>query len=214
MALLAWVRGERRRARELWRSARALKRRFNRDFWMEEEGFYALALDPEKRPVRAVTSNVGHCLATGILDRARLPRVVDRLFAPDTFSGWGIRTLSSRHAAYDPLSYHRGTVWAVENATICFGLRRFGFDAEAVRLARAMFDLAGLCTRSSSIRCCPNGCPPSVSMASGSAARPRRSTSGATTAGARTRAWWRRTVLCTWSASRRRRRSASGWDGG
>jgi glycogen debranching enzyme len=146
MALLAWVRGQRRWARELWRSARALKRRFNRDFWIEDEGFYALALDPEKRPVRAVSSNVGHCLATGILDRERLPRVVDRLFAPDMFSGWGIRTLSARHAAYDPLSYHRGTVWAVENATICFGLRRFGFDAEAVRLARAMFDLAGLYT--------------------------------------------------------------------
>jgi glycogen debranching enzyme len=93
-----------------------------------------------------VTSNVGHCLATGILDRERLPRVVARLFAPDMFSGWGIRTLSSRHAAYNPLSYHLGTVWAVENATICFGLRRFGFDAEAVRLARALFDLASLYT--------------------------------------------------------------------
>jgi glycogen debranching enzyme len=144
MAGLAWVKGERRWARELWRSARALKRRFNRDFWMEEEGFYALALDPDKRPVRAVTSNVGHCLATGILDRNRLPRVIERLFAPDMFSGWGIRTLSSRHAAYNPLSYHLGTVWAVENATICFGLRRFGFEAEAVRLAEALFELAGL----------------------------------------------------------------------
>ena len=146
MAMLAWVKGERKWARELWRSARALKKRFNRDFWMEDEGFYALALDPGKRPVRAVTSNVGHCLATGILDRERLPRVVARLFAPDMFSGWGIRTLSSRHAAYNPLSYHLGTVWAVENATICFGLRRFGFDAEAVRLARALFDLASLYT--------------------------------------------------------------------
>ena len=144
MAGLAWVKGERRWARELWRSARALKRRFNRDFWMEEEGFYALALDPDKRPVRAVTSNVGHCLATGILDRTRLPKVIERLFAPDMFSGWGIRTLSSRHAAYHPLSYHLGTVWAVENATICFGLRRFGFEAEAVRLAEALFELASL----------------------------------------------------------------------
>ncbi len=146
MAVLAWFRGERRWARELWRSARALKQRFNRDFWMEDEGFYALALDPDKRLVRAVTSNVGHCLATGILDRDRLPRVVERLFAADMFSGWGIRTLSTRHAAYNPLSYHLGTVWAVENATICFGLRRFGFEAEAVRLARALFDLAALYT--------------------------------------------------------------------
>ncbi|PYQ53633.1 MAG: hypothetical protein DMF78_08470 [Acidobacteria bacterium] len=146
MAVLAWVKGERVWARELWRAARDLKRRFNRDFWMEQEGFYGLALDPDKRLVEAVTSNVGHCIATGIISRDRLDRVVERLFAPDLFSGWGIRTLSTRHAAYDPLSYHRGTVWAVENATTCFGLRRFGFDAEAVRLARALFDLAALYT--------------------------------------------------------------------
>jgi glycogen debranching enzyme len=111
---------------------------------MEDEGFYGLALDPEKRLVRAVTSNVGHCLAAGVLQRHRLPRVVERLFAPDLFSGWGIRTLSTRHAAYNPLSYHLGTVWAVENATICFGLRRFGFEEEAMRLARALFELATL----------------------------------------------------------------------
>jgi glycogen debranching enzyme len=146
MAGLAWVKGDRAWARELWRAARALKARFNRDFWMEEQGFYGLALDPEKRLVRAVTSNVGHCLATGILRRDRLPRVVERMFQPDLFSGWGIRTLSTRHVAYNPLSYHLGTVWAVENATICFGLRRFGFAAEAARLARALFDLAGLYT--------------------------------------------------------------------
>jgi len=144
MAVMAWVRGERTWARELWRSARALKERFNSDFWMEDEGFYGLALDPDKRLVRAATSNVGHCLAAGIVRRDRLTRVVDRLFQPDLFSGWGIRTLSSRHAAYDPLSYHRGTVWAVENGTICFGLRRFGFATESARLARALFELAAL----------------------------------------------------------------------
>jgi glycogen debranching enzyme len=146
MAGLAWVKGERAWARELWRAARALKARFNRDFWMEEEGFYGLALDPGKRLVRAATSNVGHCLATGILARERLPRVVERMFQPDLFSGWGVRTLSTRHVAYNPLGYHLGTVWAVENATICFGLRRFGFEAEALRIARALFDLAGLYT--------------------------------------------------------------------
>jgi glycogen debranching enzyme len=144
MAGLAWVKGDRVWARELWRAARALKARFNRDFWMEDESFYGLALDPQKRLVRAVTSNVGHCLATGILRRDRLPRVVERMFQPDLFSGWGIRTLSTRHAVYNPLSYHLGTVWAVENATICFGLRRFGFEAEAATVARALFDLAGL----------------------------------------------------------------------
>ena len=94
--------------------------------------------------MRALTSNVGHCLACGIFDRERLPAVVGRLFAPDMFSGWGIRTLSSDHAFYNPLSYHRGTVWAVEQATIVFGLRRFGFDARALDLAEAQFDLARL----------------------------------------------------------------------
>jgi glycogen debranching enzyme len=142
MGLLAWVKGERAWARELWRSARDLKRRFNRDFWMADEGFYCLALDAEKKQVRAVTSNVGHCLACGIVARDRLPAVVSRLMAPDMFSGWGIRTLSTDHVSYNPLSYHLGSVWAVENATICFGFRRYGFDAEAARLAEGLLSLA------------------------------------------------------------------------
>lgn len=144
MAALAWMLGDRSEAAALWQSAAALKARFNRDWWVEEEQSFALAMDPDKQLVRAVTSNVGHCLATGIIDRDRLPAVVGRLFAPDMFSGWGIRTLSSAHAFYNPLSYHRGTVWAVEQGTILFGLRRFGFDARAHDLAHAMFDLAQL----------------------------------------------------------------------
>jgi glycogen debranching enzyme len=143
-AAMAWMIGERTLARDYWRSAAELKMRFNRDWWIEPEGFFALALDPEKRPVRAVTSNVGHCLATGIVASDHLRPVVDRLFAPDMFSGWGIRTLSSAHRYYNPLSYHRGTVWAVEQATILFGLRRFGFHAQAHDLALALFDLAQL----------------------------------------------------------------------
>jgi glycogen debranching enzyme len=111
---------------------------------MEDERFIALALDPDKRQVRAVTSNVGHCLACGVIDRERLPAVVDRMFEPDLFSGWGIRTLSTKHAFYNPISYHRGTVWGVEQATIVFGLRRFGFDAQALHLTQAMFELAQL----------------------------------------------------------------------
>jgi glycogen debranching enzyme len=89
-----------------------------------------------------LTSNVGHCVATGIVDAEHLPPVVGRMFAPDLFSGWGVRTLSSSHAFYNPLSYHRGTVWAVEQGTIVFGLRRFGFDARALDLTRALFDLS------------------------------------------------------------------------
>jgi glycogen debranching enzyme len=143
-AVLSWVMGERDSARELWRSAKDLKARFNRDWWVEHENFIALALDPDKQLVSAVTSNVGHCIACGIIDDEHLPRVVGRAFAPDLFSGWGIRTLSTQHASYNPLSYHLGSVWAVENATIAFGLRRFGFDARATELARAQFDLARL----------------------------------------------------------------------
>lgn len=144
MGALAFMSGERRDATAYWTSAADLKARFNRDWWMETEGFFALALDRNKRLVRAITSNVGHCLATGIIDSTHLSRVVGRLFAPDMFSGWGIRTLSSSHKFYNPLSYHRGTVWAVEQGTILFGLRRFGFDARAHDLASALFDLAQL----------------------------------------------------------------------
>ena len=142
MAVLCLAMGESREARHHFHSAAALKERFNRDWWMADQRYFALALDPDKRQVRAVTSNVGHCLACGIIDRDHLPAVVGRMFAPDVFSGWGIRTLSSDHAFYNPLSYHRGTVWAVEQGTILFGLRRFGFDARALDLARALFDLA------------------------------------------------------------------------
>ena len=142
MALLCWIMDAREDAAAYRAGASALKERFNRDWWVEDDQFIALALDPDKRQVRAATSNVGHCLACGIIDRQRLPALVGRMFAPDLFSGWGIRTLSSNHAFYNPLSYHRGTVWAVEQATTIFGLRRFGFDARAHDLIQALFDLA------------------------------------------------------------------------
>ena len=147
MSVLSWKRGERAEARALWRSAAALKERFNRDFWVEEEGCVGLALDPDKRLVRTVTSNAGHCLASGIVSDEHVPRLVDRLFRPDMFSGWGIRTLSSRHPLFNPLGYHLGSVWAVENATIALGLRRFGFRRRAAQLARGLFDLAHLYPR-------------------------------------------------------------------
>jgi glycogen debranching enzyme len=144
MAVLSWVMDAPNDAKAHWSSATELKRRFNRDWWMEDDGFIALAMDPDKRLVRAVSSNVGHCVAAGIVSDEHLPRVVGRLFAADMFSGWGVRTLSAGHVAYNPLSYHLGSVWAVENATIAFGLRRFGFDERALELSRAMFDLAAL----------------------------------------------------------------------
>ena len=143
-AVLSWATGARDDAKAYWDSAMNLKERFNRDWWVEADQCVALALDQEKRLVRAVTSNAGHCLAAGIVSDEHLPPLVGRLFAPDMFSGWGIRTLSTAHTSYNPISYHLGTVWAVENATTVFGLRRFGFDTRAVDLSRALFDLAAL----------------------------------------------------------------------
>jgi glycogen debranching enzyme len=138
MAVFAALLGEPVRAAAHWNSAKDLKNRFNRDFWMDGENCVALGLDAEKRQIRSIASNAGQALATGIVNDEHLPRLVRRLFASDIFSGWGIRTLSSGNAAYNPLSYHLGSVWPVENATLLFGLRRFGFDAEALRLARAL----------------------------------------------------------------------------
>ena len=143
-AVLSWVMGARDDAKAYWQSAAELKKRFNRDWWVEADQCVGLAMDAEKRVVRAVTSNAGHCIAAGIVDDEHLPPLVGRLFAPDMFSGWGIRTLSTEHTSYNPISYHLGTVWAVENATTVFGLRRFGFDTRAVELTRALFDLAAL----------------------------------------------------------------------
>lgn len=143
-AVMSWVMGTQDDAKAYWSSAMDLKERFNRDWWVEDDRCVALALDQDKRYVRACSSNAGHCIASGIVSDAHLPPLVGRLFAPDMFSGWGIRTLSTEHVAYNPVSYHLGSVWSVENATTIFGLRRFGFDTRAVELSRAMFDLAEL----------------------------------------------------------------------
>src|SRR5918992_22634 len=97
------------RAAELRERARRLYERFNDDFWWEAEGTYYLGLDGEKRPIRSVASNAGHCLASGIVPPDRAGRVVDRLMAPDMFSGWGIRTLSTKHPGYNPYEYHLGS---------------------------------------------------------------------------------------------------------
>ncbi|HET8548683.1 MAG TPA: amylo-alpha-1,6-glucosidase, partial [Bryobacteraceae bacterium] len=142
MAVLAGVLGHGAEALGWWRAAGALRERFNRAFWMAEEGSVALGLDSDKRQIRSVTSNAGQCIATGIVAEEHMPRLVRRLFEPDLFSGWGIRTLSTENPSYNPLDYHLGSVWLIENATIVFGLRRFGFDERALELARALYDLA------------------------------------------------------------------------
>jgi len=144
MALAFAAVGEHARAADLRAQADALKRRFNDRFWLEPERFVALALDPNKRPVRSIASNPGACLAYGILDADKARAVAERLMAPDMFSGWGIRTLSSEHPAYNPLAYHLGTVWPFENATTGFGFKRYGFDSMLHRLAKGLFDATEL----------------------------------------------------------------------
>jgi glycogen debranching enzyme len=120
--------------------ARRLRTAWHEAFWIEQDGFYAMALDPAKRPVRSIGSNPGHVLAAGLVAVECARQVAERLMAPDLFSGWGIRTRSSDHPSYNPLTYHLGTVWPVENATIALGFKRYGLDEHVEQLATAMFE--------------------------------------------------------------------------
>lgn len=124
--------------------ARDFRERFNAAFWMEDECFYAMGMDRDKRLIRSIASNGGHVLSTGIVDGARAPTVANRLLANDMFSGWGVRTLSARHPAYDPWSYHRGSVWPAENAFFVYGMARYGLYEQMHVLARAQFEAAAL----------------------------------------------------------------------
>jgi glycogen debranching enzyme len=142
MAILSLFMRERRNAKRLWNEAVQLKERFNRDFWMEDQGVVCFGLDSKKQQIRSVVSNAGHCLASGIVSDDKIPRLVQRLFEADMFSGWGIRTLSTNNPAYNPIDYHLGSVWTVENGTILLGLRRYGFDDRTIQLIRALYDLA------------------------------------------------------------------------
>ena len=134
--------GEPARAAGLRAQAATLRAAFNDAFWNAEEQFFALALDGRKAQVASVTSNPAHCLYCGIADDDKARTVAERLMAPDMFSGWGIRTLSSESPAYNPMSYHNGSVWPHDNAIAAAGLKRYGLDADAARIAGAMFDVA------------------------------------------------------------------------
>jgi glycogen debranching enzyme len=123
------------------RAAR-LKSQFNEQFWLPEHGYYAVALDARKRPVDACASNMGHGLLFGLIDEDKAPLVVERLMSPEMFSGWGVRTLASDMGAYNPASYHNGSVWPHDNAIIAAGLLRYGFVAEAQRIATALLEAA------------------------------------------------------------------------
>ena len=118
-------------ADELEKQAADLKRRFNRDFWVEDGEYFALALDTDGKQVDALASNNGHLLWSGIVDKSKAKAVVRHLMGPRLFSGWGVRTLAEGEARYNPIGYHVGTVWPFDNSFIAWGLRRYGFKEEA-----------------------------------------------------------------------------------
>ncbi|WP_274529404.1 amylo-alpha-1,6-glucosidase [Micromonospora cabrerizensis] len=129
-------------ADQLEREAASLYDRFNRDFWLEDRGYYALALDHDGTPVDSLSSNIGHLLWSGIVPPERARRVVEHLMGPALFSGWGVRTLAEGQRRYNPLGYHNGTVWPFDNSFIAWGLRRYGFTNEAGRIAESILSAA------------------------------------------------------------------------
>lgn len=141
-----------RLAREFWddpayadqleREAAALKERFNRDWWVDEHGFYALALDPDGRQCDVLSSNIGHLLWSGIVADDRAARVAEHLVGPRLWSGWGVRTLAEGEVRYNPIGYHNGTIWPFDNSFIAWGLRRYGFAEEAAQIASGILDAA------------------------------------------------------------------------
>jgi glycogen debranching enzyme len=146
----AWLRmadiyntiGNPSRAKDLRRKADVLSDQFDREFWDEELDCYVYALDGDKKKVLTLASNVGHCLWSGIVPPNRAKRVVNRLMKPDMSSGWGIRTRSALHRAFNPYSYHNGSVWPHDNSLIAVGFRRYGFIDEALTLVHDVCDAA------------------------------------------------------------------------
>jgi glycogen debranching enzyme len=129
-------------AESLEKSAAALKKRFNRDFWLPSARHYALALDADGAQVDALSSNIGHLLWSGIVDKVKARAIADHLMSPEMFSGWGVRTLATGAERYNPIGYHVGTVWPFDNSFIAWGLRRYGFKREAARIAAGILDAA------------------------------------------------------------------------
>lgn len=126
---------ERRRAQ-----AAELKVRFNRDFWIDELGWFAVALGPDKERVDSLTSNIGHCLWSGIVDDDHASAIAERLLGASMWTGWGVRTLAADEAGFDPMSYHRGTVWPHDSALCAFGLARYGLNDAALTVANGLLD--------------------------------------------------------------------------
>ena len=147
MAELFDALGEKRLATNRRSDADRMRDLVEKRFWMDDEGFYALAIDAAGNQVRTIASNALHVLAAGLAAPDRAQRVAERLMSPELFSGWGIRTLSAKHPSYNPFAYHLGTVWPVESATFAAGAKRYGLDQHVGRLADATFAAAGHCHR-------------------------------------------------------------------
>jgi glycogen debranching enzyme len=129
-------------AKRLEQEAESLKERFNRDFWIPERRFFAVALDGSKRKVDSLTSNIGHLLWSGIVDRDKADSCMRHLMGDELFSGWGVRTMGRNEGSYNPIGYHVGTVWPHDTSIIAWGLRRYGYRAEAARLALGVLEAA------------------------------------------------------------------------
>jgi glycogen debranching enzyme len=131
-----------RRAAELESAARQLQERFERAFWLEELGTYALALDGAKRALRVRTSNAGHVLMAGLAAPEHAARLAETLMSPGSFSGWGIRTVAESEARFSPISYHNGSVWPHDNGLIALGLGRYGLQAPLLAILSGLFQAA------------------------------------------------------------------------
>jgi glycogen debranching enzyme len=127
-------------AKKLLKEATELKKHFNDVFWDDQLGTYVLALDGDKRPCRVLSSNVGHTLFSGIASDDRALRIVRSLMSEEMFTGWGVRTLSSKAVRYNPMSYHNGSVWPHDTALIAYGFARYGMIREAMKLMQGLFD--------------------------------------------------------------------------
>ncbi|WP_027166069.1 glycogen debranching N-terminal domain-containing protein [Mesorhizobium sp. WSM3224] len=134
--------GDRNRAKQLRQEAEGLRARFNRDFWCEDHGAFALALEARGRQVAVVSSNPGHALWCGIADRDKGRRSVARLMHDDMFNGWGVRTLATSERRYNPVGYHLGTVWPHDNALVAAGCREYGEDDAALRIFTGIAEAA------------------------------------------------------------------------
>jgi glycogen debranching enzyme len=142
-ARLRRVLGDVNQARELEVQAELLRTKFEEKFWCDELGTYALALDGHKKPCRVRTSNAGHCLFSGIAAPDRARRVAETLMNDESFTGWGIRTVASTEARYNPLSYHNGSVWPHDNSIVAYGMTKYGCKKMAGQVLLAMLDLSG-----------------------------------------------------------------------